>query len=184
MTRGDRRVPDADFDELYWLLQPQLMRYAMASLDPETAEDMVSSTFLALFRKGMLVKPSSVAGNHGLRRLAYTILDGCIRNEYRRRKRRDALNERLVAMGEYPDTAPGPELVVSEQASAEQLLALLSAEYRQAILLFNSGFTIADCAAIQDCSVAAAAKRRSRARQMLLDIVSARQIGTGEASHG
>lgn len=182
--RGSRRMPDAAFDEVYWLLQPQLMRYAIGLLDPVSAEDMVSMTFLTLFRKGVLAKPSSTAGHHGLRRLAYKVLDGFIKNEYRRRKRRDALNERLIAMGEYPDAHPGPDWTVDQRVDLEQLLALLSPEHRQAILLFNAGFSVADCAEIQGCSVTAAAKRRSRARQVLRGIVTMSEIESGEESHG
>lgn len=182
--RGSRCVSDAEFDEVYWLLQPQLMRYAMGSLDPGSAEDMVSATLLTLFRKGVLAKPDNPAAHHGLRRLAYKVLDGCIKNEYRRRKRRDALNERLIALGEYADADAGPEWTVDQRVDLEQLLALLSPEHRQAILLFNAGFSVADCAEIQACSVAAAAKRRSRARQALRAAISSGEIESREASNG
>ena len=163
-------LDDPEFEKVFWVLQPQLMRYALAQLDPHGAEDAVSETLLSLLRKS-LPNPETDGERRGLRTLAFQVLSGHISNEYRSRRRRQGLSARLAARGEVPGECPGPEQKVSEQSNVDYWLSRLSVPHRQIVLLFNAGFGHDEVASILGCTSAAAAKRRHRALERLRTIV-------------
>lgn len=164
-------MDDREFEKVFWVIQPQLMRYALTQLDPSAAEDAVSSTFETLLNKE-LAFPASEGEERRLRALAYEVLGGHIRNEYRSRKRRRALVDRIGLLGargeSYRDIADG----IAEQGTIDYWLGQLSVEDQRVILLFNAGLDAVEIAQVLDCTAAAAAKRRSRARDRLRRIVN------------
>lgn len=159
-----------EFEKVFWVLQPQLLRYARYQLDPAGAEDVVAETLTTLWVKSLPL-PRSDEEERGLRALAYQVLGGHVRNEYRSRRRRRALADRVIAQS-LDGVAKGPSAVdVDEEGSIQHWLQQLSSDDREVILLFNAGFDLAESAQILGCSFAAAAKRRTRARDRLRLIV-------------
>lgn len=158
-----------EFEKVFWVLQPQLLRYARFQLDPAGAEDVVAETLTTLWVKSLPL-PATEDEERGLRALAYQVLGGHIRNEYRSRRRRRALSDRVIAQ---PVTPAGgvSQNDVDDDAAVHHWLHQLSVDDREIILLFNAGFDTAESARILGCSTAAAAKRRTRARDRLRAIV-------------
>ncbi|WP_183407934.1 sigma-70 family RNA polymerase sigma factor [Nocardioides marmoriginsengisoli] len=152
------------------MLQPPLLRFARNQLDPAGAEDVVAETLTTLWGKD-LAFPESPEEERGLHALAYQVLTGHIRNEYRSRRRRKALAERLVAQPVKVAATGRSATDVDDEARVTYLLQQLSVDDREVILLFNAGFDLGDTARILGCSTAAAAKRRTRARGRLREIV-------------
>ena len=159
-----------EFEKVYWVLHPQLLRHARYQLDPAGAEDVVAETLTTLWTKS-LPYPTTDDEERGLRALAYQVLGGHIRNEYRSRRRRRALSERVTAY--VGDGAPGGVTPddVEDEAAIQHWLQQLSVDDREVILLFHAGCDLAESARILGCPTAAAAKRRSRARDRLRAIV-------------
>lgn len=168
-------MEEREFEKLFWVIQPQLMRYARTRLDFAAAEDAVSNTLMTLLAK-TLEFPSNEAEERALRILAFQVLNGHIRNEYRSRQRRQALVERVGTLSPRPESvdSAGVDIAaeVVEQSAIDHWLGQLSAEDQQVILLFNAGLQAAEIAEVLGCSVAAAAKRRARARNRLRAIVT------------
>lgn len=157
------------------MLRPRLLRYAVAQLDPATSEDMVAETLLAIYRKD-LAYPRDPGEVRGLYALAFAILAGLIANEYRARRRRTALTEKLVSRLEFPATVPSHEERLTGQWEVVDLLRLIPQADRSVLLLFNAGFTTDEVADILGCSPAAAAKRRTRAKARLQSMLQGRQV--------
>lgn len=159
-----------EFEKVFWVLQPQLLTYARYQLDPAGADDVVAETLTTLWVKS-LPYPVTDEEDRGLRALAYQVLGGHIRNEYRSRRRRRALSERAMAQPSDAGAGGVSQTDVEDEAAIDHWLQQLSVDDREVILLFNAGFEIAEMARILGCSAAAAAKRRTRARDRLRAIV-------------
>lgn len=164
-------MDDREFEKVFWVLQPQLMRHARLHLDPSAAEDAVSMTLLTLWGKS-LPYPTDEVAERRLRSLAYVVLTGHIRNEHRSRRRRQSLVDRMTLITgtqHQPRTDASEGLLQRE--SIRYWLSKLRLADRMVITLFNEGFDTEEIAQILNCSVAAAAKRRTRARKRLRAIV-------------
>lgn len=159
-----------EFEKVFWALHPQLLRHARYQLDPAGAEDVVAETLTTLWVKSLPV-PTSEEEERGLRALAYQVLGGHIRNEYRSRRRRRALSERVIAQPSDSVARGMSADDVDDEAAIHSWLQQLSDDDREVILLFNAGFDLTESARILGCSFAAAAKRRTRARERLRAIV-------------
>jgi RNA polymerase sigma factor (sigma-70 family) len=170
MSGKGRTLEDREFERVFWVLQPQLLRYACAQLDRATAEDVVSSTLMTLHRKS-LASPRDEGEERAVRALAYKILVGHITNEYRSRRRRHALTVRLFGPDKGIGHVPSPESMVVGQSTLDAWLDRLSADDRRVVLLFNAGFDVREMAEILGCSESAAAKRRTRARERLRSMI-------------
>ncbi|WP_460829234.1 RNA polymerase sigma factor [Nocardioides hungaricus] len=163
-------MDDREFEKVFWVIQPQLMRYAQTRLDVAAAEDAVSGTFVSLLRK-KLPYPTSEGEERQLRALAYEVLAGHVRNEYRSRQRRHALLDRIGRLGHGRESTHDTTLEIVGRDTVDHWLGQLSVEDRQVILLYNAGLDIAETARVLGCTPAAAAKRRTRARNRLRIIV-------------
>ncbi|WP_300680034.1 sigma-70 family RNA polymerase sigma factor [Nocardioides sp.] len=162
-----------EFEKVFWVVQPQLVRFALTQLDRAGAEDAVSNTLLALWRKD-LDYPEDAVAERQLQSLAFQVLSGHVSNEYRSRRRRRALLDRLATLREGELVAAGDIAGdAAAQAESNQWLGRLSPADRQVITLFNEGFDIEETARILGCSASAASKRRTRARDRLRAIVTA-----------
>ena len=165
-------MDDLEFEKVFWVLQPQLVRFAAAQLDWASADDVVSSTLLSLVQKS-LSYPKDEAGERQLRTFAFRVLVGHIQNEQRSARRRRALSTRLIARQRPDDVVPPLDGDVMEQSRVDGWIAQLPADDQPVILLFNAGFDIRETAEILGCSREAAAKRRARARDRLRSIIEA-----------
>lgn len=164
-------MDDGEFEKVFWVIQPQLMRYALTQLDLSAAEDAVSSTFETLLSKE-LAFPASDGEERRLRALAYEVLGSHVRNEYRSRKRRQALMDRIGLLGARRESSRDIADDIAEQDAIDYWLGQLSVEDQQVILLFNAGLKAAEIAQVLGCTPDAAAKRRGRARDRLRRIVN------------
>ena len=169
-------MDDREFEKVFWVIQPQLMRYALTQLDPSGAEDAVADTMVSLLRK-RLDYPTNESEERRLRALAYEVLNGHVRNEYRSRTRRQALMDRISRLAARPEATGEAGSELEAQSAVEYWTGQLSAEDQQVVMLFNAGFDAKETASILGCSPAAAAKRRTRARNRLREIVE-RERGT------
>lgn len=163
-------MDNADFEKVFWVIQPKLMRYASAHLDPASAEDVVSATFVTLLQKE-LEPPQTASEEHGQRALAFKILNGLIANEYRSRGRRAALREKLVSDKGISHESAVTDLNKNSHDQLSYWLDKLSKKDKQIILLFNAGFDIEETADVFGISYSSAAKRRSRAKERLRKII-------------
>ena len=165
-------MDDLEFEKVFWVLQPQLLRFAAAQLDWASAEDAVSSTLLSLVRKP-LTYPKNEAEERQLRTFAFKVLIGHIQNEQRSARRRRALSTKLVTWQRPDEMVPSIDGDVLERSRVDGWIAHLPADDQPVILLFNAGFDIRETAEILGCSREAAAKRRARARDRLRNIIEA-----------
>lgn len=164
-------VGDREFEKVFWAMQSQLLRFASFQLDASAAEDAVAETFSTLWRKD-LAFPATDRAEQELRSLAYAVLAGHIRNEYRSRRRRQSLRVRYVQSRQHDEVVPDPALALVANDEMMSWMVLLSAEEREVLLLFNAGFDVAETARILDVSEAAVAKRRTRAKKRLRTLLS------------
>ena len=165
-------MDDLEFEKVFWVLQPQLVRFAAAQLDWASADDVVSSTLLSLVQKS-LTYPTDEAEERQLRTLAFRVLIGHIQNEQRSARRRRALSTKLLTRHRPDEMVPPPDGDVLERSRVDGWIAQLPADDQSVILLFNAGFDIREIAEILGCSSEAAAKRRTRARDRLRNIIEA-----------
>lgn len=152
------------------MLHPGLLRYAETHLDAMTAEDMVSETLLTIFRKD-LPAPGTDAEMRRLRALGYRILAGLISNEYRSRRRRASLTDKLIQHGEFPTTVQSHENDIALRTDVAAALSALTDADREVVLLVQAGLTVEEMATILGCSAQAARKRRTRARARLRQVL-------------
>lgn len=113
-----------------------------------------------------------------VRALAFTVLRGEIRNEYRARKRRADLTRRTALMDPRPELAPDRHDAVVDRRSVAYWLSHLSRADQEVILLINADFAIEEIAGMLNCSVTAVAKRRTRARRRLKEVLESVRTAT------
>jgi len=164
-----------DFEKLYDVLCPRLLCCARSQLDDATADDVVAATFETLWKKG-LAFPGDQREWRRIVSLAHQVLKGHIGNEYRSRQRRASLWRRLAS--HHPGDEPCVEAAdLPGGDSVTRWLSRLGENDRHVIALFHAGYSVEEMAQILRCSVAAATRRRDRARQRLRKIVSGREAG-------
>lgn len=167
-----------EFQELFRVVQPQLMRFAQARLDLAAAEDAVSATLMTMWIKSAELRTVGDGVEREVRALAFKVLSGEIRNEYRARKRRAALGWRIGIMDPRPESEPDVDQDTIERQTIAYWLSHLSEADRTLVLLINADFTIDEIAGILDCSVAAVAKRRTRVRRRLNELLQTVRAAT------
>ena len=159
-------MQDEDFEQLYWQLQPKLLGYALGLLDESAAYDAVAATFETLLRK-----KATLGGEFPQQQaLAFSILRGHVSHEYRSRRRRTSLRLHIARQPDPGRTRDIADDIASESALRSWLAALPESD-RHVIALFNSGHSTQEIAELLGCSLAAAARRRDRAKNRLRTIV-------------
>lgn len=161
-------MQDQEFEQLYWQLQPRLLGYALAQLDEAAAYDAVAATFETLLRKDV-----PLANGRARRQaiaLAFAILRGHVSHEYRARRRRTSLQSHIA---DQPQSGRNPDIAddIAAASAVHSWLAALSESDRHVIALYNAGHSTQEIAAVLGCSVAAAARRRDRAKLRLRTII-------------
>jgi DNA-directed RNA polymerase specialized sigma24 family protein len=109
-----------------------------------------------------------------VRSLAFMILKGHVSNEYRARRRRFSLWQRLRAHGASTEELIDPISELDDSHTARSWLSQLKESDRHVLSLFNAGYSIAEMATILDCSPVAAARRRDRAKGRLREVLMRR----------
>lgn len=164
-------MDEREFEKVFWELQPQLVRHARHHLDADAAEDAAAETLLTLWRKQLDFPADAVAARQ-LRALAFQVLLGVVRNEHRsRRRRRDlrgAIHAQVVVIGEQSlDVAVSS----ASRSAIDHWLGQLPPAERDVMLLVNAGFTVGEVAQVLGCTDAAVAKRRTRAKKRLRELL-------------
>ncbi|MCA5894276.1 sigma-70 family RNA polymerase sigma factor [Isoptericola sp. NEAU-Y5] len=174
MSIPDEVSPRARLAALWDDHAVRVQAYALRHTDPDTAQDVVSETFLVAWRRIADVPDPAlpwllvVARNH-------------VRTARRSARRRRVLTDELTlleASSPLPDGAP--ESLAAERDVLLRGLARLTAREREAILLVAwDGLAPAEAADVADCTTAAFHVRLHRARRRL---ASAADVGTAPAA--
>lgn len=169
---GGSAVERDEFEKVYWALHPKLLAYARGQLDEASAYDVTASAFETLWKKNLTFPTDDSDGWRRLTSLAFEVLKGHVRNEYRSRRRRIALWRRAVLLGSSEEATEDSSIQIDDAAAAREWLSQLSQDDRHVIALFNAGYSTDEMADILRCSPAAAARRRDRAKDRLRAIVA------------
>lgn len=164
-------MDSGDFTAFFRDVQPALVRYVTRMSDADTAQDVVSDTMATMWGKD-LPAPTTEIEWRQTRSLAYRVAEGHLRNRRRGDRRRDALAQK-IRLTTTPDSAVEPDLADGVFTGGEALdrLAALRPTDRDVIALVVDGFSLAEIAAILDCSVAAVKMRALRARKNLRTVL-------------
>lgn len=154
------------FQGLWSAHAPRVHAYAMRHVDPDTAQEVVSETFLVAWRRLTEVPGEALPW---LIVVARNTIANANRSHYRQRVLHDEL-ARLASVSPAP--APGAETLAIERTTMLRGLAALSAHDREALLLVTwDGLTSAQAAAVQGVTVATFQVRLHRARRRLAGLV-------------
>lgn len=178
---GDRReragvsgVETEEFEEFFGFMHSRLLRYAMRSLDADTANDVAIQSLQTIWTKN-LPAPASDAERRELQGLSYRVADGYIRNAIRAQHRRRRLIEavadhQLTSSREEPDVA---EQFVGRGWSDRTVavLATLGPADREVVGLIVDGFKVGEIAVILDKSPGAISMRLRRAKVAIQQLV-------------
>ena len=167
VRRHDGRETAAEhFQGLWSAHAPRVHAYAMRHVDPDTAQEVVSETFLVAWRRLTEVPGEALPW---LIVVARNTIANANRSHYRQRLLHDELT-RLVSVSTAP--APGAEMLAVERMTMLRGLAALSSVDREALLLIAwDGLTPTHAAAVQDVTVATFQVRLHRARRRLAGLV-------------
>lgn len=158
---------EARFDRLWADHAAAVVRYARAHVQPDDVEDVVAETFVVAWRRLAEVPDFGLPWLLGVAR-------GVSANARRAHRRRGALHDRLVSLGEgrtvdpHEDTWP---LLESDDETVAALRALPDADRELLTLLAWDGLTHAEAAQALGCSRGALKVRLHRARRRLTQLV-------------
>ncbi len=140
----------------------RVQAYALRHTDPDTAQDVLSETFLVAWRRIDDVPSSALPW-------LLVVARNLVRAARRAQRRRRELTEELVqleAAAPLPDGAP--EALATERDALLRGLAALTEREREAVLLVAwDGLAPADAAEVAGCTTAAFHVRLHRARRRL-----------------
>ncbi|MBN8881614.1 MAG: sigma-70 family RNA polymerase sigma factor [Salana multivorans] len=162
MTTSSPEPAARRFEHLWDAFARRVHAYALRHVDPDTASEVLSETFLVAWRR-----LDDVPGNP----LPWLLVvaRNTIRNQSRSQYRRRLLESELGRIAEVAGgTAPGAEAVALERQTLLRGLATLAPKEREALLLVTwDGLTTAEAADVAGCSTSAFAMRLQRARRRL-----------------
>ncbi|HEY3737190.1 MAG TPA: sigma-70 family RNA polymerase sigma factor [Jatrophihabitans sp.] len=147
------------FEELFTTCYGAVVRYALRRVDPDTAREIVSETFLIAWRR-LPEMPENVLP------WLYATARRVIANELRRQHRSRAFSDDLSNL---PPAEPlDPAEVIGQRLKVHAALAGLSVRDREVLRLRAwEQLSVADAAKVLGCSPAAYTVRLHRARRRL-----------------
>lgn len=162
MTTGEQRSDAERLGALWECYAHRVQAYAMRHVDPDTAAEVVSETFLIAWRRLADVPGDPMPW-------LLVVARNTIRNADRSRYRRRLLEDELSRLAEVAGgSEPGAEVLAVERTTLLRGLADLAPKEREALLLVTwDGLTTADAADVAGCSPSAFAMRLQRARRRL-----------------
>lgn len=137
----------------------RLFRHARRRLNAETASEVVSDTFVTLWRK-QLQDPGSEHETRQMHGFLFRVLEGHMRNALRSEQARSRLLSSLQDQVRGGDNRP-------EGSVIEELVERLNPDERRIISLYTDGFRTFEIAEILGCTDKAAGMRLVRARRAL-----------------
>lgn len=165
-------VEAAEFEAFFREMHPRLVRYAKRRLDPDTALDVASLSMQTIWSKNVTM-PVDDTERRQLQSLAYRIVEGHIRNALRARGR---FGRVVVAVADDTRHQPAHATDIADLVTSDPVewLEKLSVTDREVLALLADGYTVAEIAAILDCSPAAVSMRLQRAKRNLKLILGRR----------
>jgi RNA polymerase sigma-70 factor (ECF subfamily) len=165
--RTDPSAPDAAvFDDLWRRYSSRVMAYALRHVDPGTAQDVVSETFLVAWRRLRDVPDQPLPW-------LLVVARNTIANRRRSGYRQTMLHAELQRLERVAETSDSAEISAVQRTAALAALAALSAVEREALLLVAwDGLSVAQAAKVAGCSTAAFHLRLHRARRRLRVVTS------------
>ncbi|HYN96657.1 MAG TPA: RNA polymerase sigma factor [Pilimelia sp.] len=140
---------------------PRVLAYALRHVDPDTAQDVVSETFLVAWRRLASVPADPLPW-------LLVVARNTIANQRRSGHRQAQLTSQLERLHRVAEPAVAADVLATERASVLAGLAALTHKEREALLLTAwDGLPAEQAASVAGCSVAAFHVRLFRARRRL-----------------
>jgi RNA polymerase sigma-70 factor (ECF subfamily) len=154
---------------------PRVLAYALRHVDPDTAQDVVSETFLVAWRRLAAVPGDPLPW-------LLVVARNTIANQRRSGRRRERLATEMERLHQIAEPA---DVLATERAAVLETLAALTPREREALLLIAwDGLEPAQAARVAGCSLPAFHVRLFRARRRLAGSDSpARHPRLREATH-
>ncbi|TYP81255.1 RNA polymerase sigma factor [Blastococcus xanthinilyticus] len=154
--------PEASrFTALWEQYSPRVMGYALRHVDPDSAQEVVSETFLVAWRRLREVPGEPLPW-------LLVVARNTISNHRRSGYRRAVLQGELERLQRVAEPAPAAEVPAVEREAVLAALAALTQAEREALLLVAwDGLTAAQAARVAGCSTSAFSVRLFRARRRL-----------------
>lgn len=152
---------DARFSAIWADSAGRVLAYALRHSDSDTAQEVVSETFLVAWRRLDEVPSDPLPW-------LLVVASNTLKNMRRSDLRRDRLHVEIDRTTRLAGPAPGPDETVAERAGLLAALAALTPTEREALLLTAwDGLTPAEAARVAGCSTATFHVRLFRARRHL-----------------
>jgi RNA polymerase sigma-70 factor, ECF subfamily len=163
-----RRRFEATFRDHY----QDVLAYALARADPETAKDATAAAFLVAWRRRGELPEQPLAWLLGVTRKV-------LADQRRARDRRASLARKLATQPEAAENAPDPAEEVSAQAAVMAALATLPPADQELLRLVAwEGLTNAEIAMVLGCPRSLIGVRLHRARQRFRAALAARDAAS------
>lgn len=159
-TAGAHEDPDGHraLEALYTAHADRVLAYLRHRTDRETAEEILSETFVLAWRKSGSVPDDALPW---LLASARRLLANRVRSDQRHR----ALTERMAAMADRPGAQEIGDAIGTRTEVAAALSALSEQDRETLLLSAWYGLTARQAAAVMDCTATAFAVRLHRARK-------------------
>ena len=139
----------------------RVLAYALRHTDPDTAQEVVSETFLIAWRRLADVPGEPLPW-------LLVVARNTIANQRRAGYRRAVLDDEVARLHQVAGHAPGVDEAIADRAEVLVALATLTIREREALLLIAwDGLTPSAAAAVAGCSLATFRVRLFRARRRL-----------------
>ncbi|MEU4427397.1 RNA polymerase sigma factor [Actinoplanes sp. NPDC024001] len=140
---------------------PRVLAYALRHVDPDTAQDVVSETFLVAWRRLASVPDDPLPW-------LLVVARNTIANQRRSGRRQERLAAEMERLREVAGPAAAADVLATERAAVLDRLAAMTPREREALLLIAwDGLEPAQAARVAGCSLPAFHLRLYRARQRL-----------------
>jgi RNA polymerase sigma factor (sigma-70 family) len=149
------------FTALWDAYAARVHSYSCRHVDHHTAQEVVSETFLVVWRRIAEVPERPLPW-------LLVVARNTISNNHRTIRRHDALAEKMGRVERTASSTPGTDVTVTDRAELLEALAALTDTEREALLLTAwDGLTATEAARVTGCSVPTMHVRLFRARRRL-----------------
>jgi RNA polymerase sigma-70 factor (ECF subfamily) len=155
-------VSEERFVELWTAHGPRVLAYALRHVDPDSAQDVLSETFLVAWRRLAAVPDDPLPW-------LLVVARNTIANVRRSTARQARLTTELERFREVAEPATAADVLATDRAAVLDRLAELTPREREALLLVAwDGLSAKQAAKVAGCSLPAFHVRLFRARQRLV----------------
>ncbi|MEV6306357.1 sigma-70 family RNA polymerase sigma factor [Actinoplanes sp. NPDC051861] len=156
-----KQTPDEQLVLLWTEHAPRVLAYASRHVDADTAQDVVSETFLTAWRRLAAVPDDALPW-------LLVVARNTIANQRRSGRRQQRLAAQMERLRQITEPAPAADVLAAERAAVLDGLAALTPREREALLLIAwDGLEPAQAARVAGCSLPTFHVRLYRARRRL-----------------